>query len=62
MSTQGIAPGLACHLSAWGDKNCDSGRRDSRVFARARIVSRESSFVTLAGHGSGSWSDNDITK
>ena len=39
MPTQGIAPGLACHLSAWGDRNYDSGRRDSRVVVRARIVS-----------------------
>ena len=62
MATQGIAPGLACHLSAWGDRDCDSGRRDARVVVRARIGSCESSFVTLAGHGSGSWSGNDTTK
>ena len=42
--------------------DCDPGRRDSRMFASARIGSRESSFVTLAGHGSGSWSGNDATK
>ena len=62
MSTQEIAPGLACHLSAWGGRDCNSGRRDLRVVARARIVSYESSFVTLAGHGSGSWSGNDTIK
>ena len=39
MSTQGIAPGLACNMSAWGDRDCDSGRRDSRVVVRAQIVS-----------------------
>ena len=62
MSTQGIAPGLACRPSAWGDRDCDSGRRDSCVVVRAQIVSCESSFVTLAGHGSGSWSGNDAPK
>ena len=62
MSTQGIAPELACHPSAWGDRDCDLGRCDSRVVVRARIGSYESSFVTLAGHGSGSWSGNDTTK
>ena len=62
MSIQGIAPGLACHLSAWGDRDCDSGRRDSRMVARSRIGSCESSFVTLTGHESGSWSGNDATK
>ena len=39
MSTQGIAPGLACHPSALGDRDCDSGRRDSCVVACARLVS-----------------------
>ena len=43
-------------------RDCDSRRRDSRVVARAQIVSYESSFVTLAGRGSGSWSGNDTTK
>ena len=62
MSTQGIAPGLACHPSALGDRDCDSGRRDSRPATRARIGSCESSFVTLAGHVSGSWSGNDATE
>ena len=62
MSTQGIAPGLACHPSAWGGSDCDSGRRGLRVAARAQIVSCESSFVTLAGHGSGSRSGNETTK
>ena len=62
MPTQGIAPGLAFHLGAWGDRDCNSGRRDLRVVVRALIGSCESSFVTLAGHGSGSWSGNDTTK
>ena len=75
MATQGIAPGLACHLSAWGDRDCDSGRRDLRVVARAQIVSCESLFVVQwkldlhvvvrpgpMDHGSGSWSGNDTTK
>ena len=62
MPTQEIASGLACHLSAWGDRDCDSGRRDSRVLARALIGSCESLFVTLAGHGSGLWSGIDATE
>ena len=51
MTTEGIAPGLACHLSAWGDRDCDSGRRDLRVVVRARIVSLQ---VIIRGLG-GSW-------
>jgi len=62
VSTQGIAPGLVCHPSAWRNRDCDSGRRDSRVAVRAQIESCESLFVTLAGHGSGSRSGNDATK
>ena len=62
MATQGIASELACRLSAWGDGDCDPARLDSRVVTRARIGSFKSSFVTLAGHGSGSWSGNDATK
>ena len=41
MSTQGIAPGLACHPSAWGDRDCDLEMHDSCMVVHARIGSCE---------------------